>query len=357
MVDVMNAARLYGARDMRLEQLPVTTPGPGMALVKVRAISVCGSDLHYYREAGIGDSRVGAAAGSSKIEPLVLGHELAGEVVALGSDVPGAHGLHPGTAVAVDPAIACNACEHCLAGHPNICPNVRFAGTPPTDGGLQEYLTWPAHLLYPLPAGMSHETGALLEPLGVGIHALDLAKLRLADTVAVLGAGTIGLLAIRLARLSGAARVFATDLLPARLAAARAFGAHDALDVSREDPVRAIRALTGRRGVDVVIECAGAEQTPGQAVELVRPGGTVVLVGIPSDDRTAFPASQARRKGVTIKLARRMKHVYHRAIALVEAGMIDLSPLVTHRFPLTKTPDAFAALDRGDGIVKVVVEA
>ncbi|HXI18800.1 MAG TPA: zinc-binding dehydrogenase [Chloroflexota bacterium] len=348
--ETMNAARLYGARDLRMERVAVPVPTPGQALVRVRAVSVCGSDLHYYREAGIGDSR--------PKDPLVLGHELAGEVMEMadsGSD--GAHRLAPGTLVAIDPNIACEACEHCLAGNPNLCPHVRFAGTPPTDGGLQEYLAWPAHLLRPLPSGMSAEVGALLEPLGVCIHALDLAHVRLASTVAVLGAGTIGLLVTKLAALSGASRVFTTDVLPARLAVAQAFGAHEVVNASQHDPVAIIRDRTGGRGVDVVIECAGAPQTPRQAVEPVRPGGTIVLVGIPSDDRTEFPASQARRKGVTIKLSRRMKHVYDRAISLVEAGLVDLPQLVSHRYPLNHTPDAFKALDRGDGVVKAVILA
>src|SRR5688500_6485238 len=163
----MKAARLYGARDVRLEDVPMPDGGalgPGLALVRSRAVSICGSDLHYYQDGRIGDSLATA--------PLVLGHEFAGEVVAvapglddgaLPGTLPGR--LTPGTWVAVDPAISCEVCEHCLAGNPNLCPRVRFAGTPPTDGGLQEYLVWPAHLLHPLPAGMSFETGALLEPL------------------------------------------------------------------------------------------------------------------------------------------------------------------------------------------------
>jgi L-iditol 2-dehydrogenase len=351
----MNAVRLYGPRDLRLER---TSPPdeadlpPGSALIRTRAVGLCGSDLHYYRDGAIGDSRA--------THPLVLGHEFAAEIVALHPGASAAASaeasLRPGTLVAVDPAINCGWCEHCLAGHPNICPQVRFAGTPPTDGALQDYLIWPAHLLHPLPPALRPELGALLEPLGVLIHAVDLAKIRLADTVAVLGAGPIGLLAIRLARLSGAVQVLATDLLPARVAAAREFGADDALDATLSDPVTWIQQQTAGRGVDVVIECAGAAQTAAQAVAAVRPGGTVVLVGIPADDRIEFNAAQARRKGVTIKLCRRMKHVYRRAIALVAGGLVDPSPLVSHRFPLAETTRAFDLLDQGaDGVLKPVI--
>ena len=332
----MLAARLYGARDVRVERVPIPIPIAGETLLRLRAISVCGSDLHYYRDGQIGDSKAST--------PLVLGHELAAEIV------------DTGQLVAIDPNINCQRCERCLEGNPNLCPHVLFAGTPPTDGGLREYVAWPSHLLHPLPAGMTADVGALLEPLGVGIHALDLARVRLADTVVVLGTGTIGLLCVRLAALSGAVRVIASDLMPARLAAARTFGAHAAIDARETDPVGALLAATGGKGADVVIECAGAPETPEQAMRLVRPGGTVVLVGIPADDHTAFPASQARRKGVTIKLARRMKHVYPRAIALAQAGLVDLPRLVTHRLPLAQTPLAFAALDRDQTIVKALIE-
>jgi len=341
----MRAARLYGARDVRLEDVPRPLPGPGQALVRCTAVSICGSDLHYYQDGGIGDSRAA--------QPLVLGHEFAGEVV----DAAAAGGPRPGTLVAVDPAMPCEACEFCLAGNPNVCPQVRFAGTPPTDGGLQEFVAWPAHLLYPLAAGMDAATGAMLEPLGVAIHALDLAKVRLADTVAVLGTGSIGLLAVRLARLSGAAGVFATDVRLDRLEVARAQGADATADARAADPVAWLRRQTGGRGVDVAIECAGVPEVVAQAVEAVCPGGTVVAVGIPADDSVAFGASAARRKGVTLKFSRRMKHVYRRAMALVAAGMVDLPSLVTHRFPLADFPRAMAALDRGDsGLIKAVID-
>jgi L-iditol 2-dehydrogenase len=344
------AARLYGAQDVRLDDVPAPEAAPGQALVRVRSVGLCGSDLHYLREGRIGDSLAG--------DPLVLGHEFAGDIIALGAGVApeAAARLQPGTPVAVDPAWACGRCESCEHGHPNLCPHIKFCGTPPTDGALREYLSWPVDLLHPLPPSMDHDTGALLEPLGVLIHALNLAQVRLADSVAVLGAGPIGLLGIALARLSGAALVLATDVLPARVEAARRFGAHDAIDARVTDPARWIRDRTGGRGVDVVLECAGAQETPGQAVEAVRAGGRIVLVGIPADDRIEMPAAPARRKGVTVKLCRRMKHTYPRAIALVQAGMVDLRPLITHHFPLEETAAAFRALNGGDGTaLKVMV--
>lgn len=345
----MKAARLYGARDVRLEEVPAPALSPGSALVRVRSVGLCGSDLHYFRDGRIGDSQA--------VQPLVLGHEFAGEIVALSPDVAGATStLAPGTRVAIDPAIPCGTCERCEEGNPNLCPAVQFCGTPPTDGALAELIAWSADLLHPLPASMSYDEGALLEPLGVLIHAVDLARVRLADTVVVLGAGPIGLLAIRLARLSGAVRVFATDVVPARIAAARAFGADDAADARSIDVGPWVRERTGGTGADVVLECAGAPETPRQAMEAVRAGGRVVLVGIPEDDRIDLSAASARRKGVTIKLCRRMKHTYPRALALVTSGMIDLGALATHHFPLSQTADAFDLVTRaGDGVLKAMV--
>lgn len=357
----MKAARLYGPGQVRLEDVAMPDLKPGTALVRIAAVTLCGSDLHYWRDARIGSSMA--------VQPLVLGHEFAGEIVALAPEPlvltaepaaarpASATTLRVGAAVAVDPAINCGQCELCLEGHPNLCPTVRFCGTPPTDGALQEYIAWPAHLLHLLPEGMTSEQGALLEPLGVLIHALDLAKIRLADTVAVLGAGPIGLLAISLAKLSGAACVFATDVVPERVAAARKFGADEAIDARHQDPARWLWEVTRGRGVDVVLECAGASDTPSQAVDAVRPGGRVVLVGIPSDDHIALAAAPARRKGVTLKLCRRMKHTYPRALALAQAGMIDLSQLVTHRFRLEQVPEAFSVLADGPGgALKAVIE-
>ena len=342
----MRAARLYAPRVIHVDDVPVPEPGPGEVLVRVSAVGLCGSDVHYYCDGHIGES--------APSEPLVLGHEFAGTVEALG---PGVGDLRAGQSVAVDPAIPCGVCEMCSEGHPNICPTVRFAGTPPTDGALRELLAWPARQVIPLPPGMSPAVGAALETLGVCLHALNLGHVRLADRVAVLGAGPIGLLIARLAKLSGAVEVFVTDPNPARLAAARAVGADATIDVGREDPVGAILRFTAGRGVDVTFEAAGALETPQQGVDVLRPGGTLVVVGICPDDRIALTATAPRRKGVTIKLCRRMKHVYPRTIALVERGLVDLDQIISHRYPLARTADAFAHLtEPATDALKVIVE-
>jgi len=196
----------------------------------------------------------------------------------------------------------------------------------------------------------------MLEPLGVAIHAVDLAHIKPGMTVGVFGCGPIGLLTLQVARAAGATQLFATDLpgVPRRLDAARSLGAQVFAADSHHAEAQEILALTGKQGVDVAFEAAGDTEAVEAAIAAVKPGGKVILVGIPSDDRTAFTASIARRKGLTIKLVRRMKLTYPRAIRLVESGQVNVRPLVTARFPLDKTAEAFAAAERREGI-KVVI--
>jgi len=342
----VKAARLYGPRDLRVEEIPRPEPQAGDLLIRVRAVGICGSDVHYYEDGGIGENRV--------TEAHELGHEFAGVVAALG---PGVEGPPLGTRVAVDPAIPCGTCEFCLEGNPNLCPHMVFVSNPPTGGGLVEYIAHPASLVFPLPEEMDFADGAMLEPLGVAIHTVNLAKLRLGDTAAVLGSGPIGLLTIQMARLGGARTVYATDLVPERLAMAQRMGADGVLHAGEADSVAWVEELTGGRGVDVVFEAAWAAETVAQAMAMAKPGGRVVIAGIPSEDILSFPASAARRKGLTIKLVRRMKHTYPRSIALVQQGLVDVRSLITHRFPLTEAREAFElAAARADGVVKALVE-
>jgi len=337
----MKVARLHAAEDLRLADEPVPEPGPGMSLVRVTAVGICGSDLHWWTESGIGDARLG--------EPLVLGHENAGLI---------ADGPRAGERVAIDPAIPCEHCGQCRAGYRNLCAQVRFAGHGGLDGGMAEFLSWPTDLLYPLPDRLTDSDGALLEPLGVAAHALDLGHLRLGDSAAVVGCGPIGLFLVQLLRLAGAARVVAFDPLAHRRQAAIRLSADLAIDPSAETglpaaPARADEAAGG--GVDAAFEVAGTDDAVRLAMTVVRPGGRVVLAGIPDGDVTSFRASVARRKGLTIAVSRRMNDAYPRAIRLAESGKLDLASLVTHRFPLADAAEAMRTAARRDGL-KVVIE-
>jgi len=334
----MKVLRLHGMGDLRLHDEPEPVPGPGEVLLRVTAVGLCGSDLHWLSEAGIGDARLQ--------EPLVLGHEFAGVIES---------GERCGERVAVDPAVPCGACEFCLEGNPNFCSALRFAGHGTEDGALRQYMAWPAHCLHPLPNSLTDADGVMLEPLGVAIHAVDLGHLKPGMTVGVFGCGPIGLLVLQLAQAAGATHVMATEKLPHRLEAARSLGATAVFQATDGRESAEILAATEGKGVDVAFEAAGENEAVETAMAVARPGARVVLIGIPADDRTAFTASTARRKGLTVKLTRRMKRVYPRAIRLVESGMVDVRPLVTHRFPLTEFEKAFSTAQRREGL-KVIIE-
>lgn len=334
----MNVIRLHAPHDLRLQDEPLPQPGPGETLVRVKAVGICGSDLHWFSEAGIGDAQLQ--------QPLVLGHEFAGVI---------AEGPQKDLRVAVDPAVPCRICEFCRQGNPNLCTHLRFAGHGQEDGALREFIAWPDGCLFPLPDSLSDADGVLLEPLGVAMHAVDLGKLKVGMAIAVMGAGPIGLLIQQLACLSGAQAVYVTDVLPHRLEVARSLGATKAIHAINGNEVPEILAATGGGGVDVAFEVAGENEAVEAAIAAVKPGGRVVLAGIPADDRTSFSASLARRKGLTIQLVRRMKFTYPRAIQLVESGQVDVRSLVTHHFPLEKTQAAFTTAQRREGL-KIIID-
>ena len=332
----MRVARLHGVGDIRITDEPRPSPGPGESLVRVTAVGICGSDLHWYTEAGIGDATLK--------RPLVVGHEFAGVIEG---------GPRSGEPVAVDPAIPCGVCASCLDGDRNLCPFMHFSGHSDTDGALREYLTWPTGLLHLLPPSLNAADGAMLEPLGVALHAWDLGHVRLADSVAVVGCGPIGLGLVQLARAGGATRIVAVDPLAHRREAALRYGADEALDPTE---VAGSGLVAGpAAGVDVGFEVAGTDEAVRTTMDLVRPGARVVLTGIPDDDRTTFGASTARRKGLTLVMVRRMKEtVYPRGIRLVERGLVDVRSMVTARYDLADVTRAFTVAQAREGL-KIVV--
>jgi L-iditol 2-dehydrogenase len=309
-----------------------------MSLVRVSAVGICGSDLHWWDEGAIGD------AGLS--HPLVLGHEGAGVIAA---------GPRRGERVAIDPAITCGTCRACRDGYRNLCYRIRFAGHGETDGMLREVMAWPSALLHPLPDALSDADGAMLEPLGVAVHSVDLGHLAFGGTACVVGCGPIGLLLIGALRAAGAGSVLAIEPLAHRREAAARYGADQVADSGSLGPGDGLmRELTGH-GVDVAFEAAGTDEGVRLATDSVRPGGRVVLAGIPDDDAIRFPASSARRKGLTIAMVRRMNEAYPRAISLAARGVVDLGSLVSKRAELSEVAGAFGDAARRGGL-KVIVE-
>ena len=331
----MKALRLFGQHDLKLLDESVPVPAPGEALLRVKAVGICGSDLHWFDEMGIGDARLS--------KPLVLGHEFA------------ATRLDDHRLVAVDPALPCGRCEFCATGQTNLCPDILFAGHGVIDGALRECMSWPEKNLYPLGERLDAVDGVMLEPLGVALFALDLANLRVGMRVGIFGCGPIGLLILQLARMAGAGYILATDRLPHRVQAAAGLEADEAMLTAPDGmiPEGAVKKLGS--GLDVIFEAAGDNPAVESACKAAKPGATVVLAGIPADDKTQFKASLSRRKGLTFHMCRRMRHTYPRAIELVQSGRVDVRSLVTHRYPLDRAQEAFRAASRRDGI-KVIIE-
>jgi L-iditol 2-dehydrogenase len=323
----MKALRLHNIGDVRLHEEEVPTPQAGEALLRVTAVGICGSDIHWFAE--------GTTGAASFTEPFVLGHEFAAVVES---------GVLKGRRVAVEPHVPCGRCEFCESGNPNLCPYHYFAGQAPRDGALREYMCWPESMLFPIPDNVSNEAGALLEPLGVAIHTMDLGKVRVGQRVGVFGCGPIGLMVVQLARLMGAVEIVATDKLAHRRDAAAEMGATAVFGPGAQNLSE----------VDVAFEVAGDQGAIDDAVESVRPGGRVVLCGIPSVDTVTFKASTARRKGLTVKFVRRMKHTYPRAISLVSKGLINLDAYVTKRYGLAEGMTAFQEAEARGGL-KVVI--
>jgi len=339
----MQAAELIAPGSFRLIDMPVEDPGAGEVQVHVEAVGICGSDLHAYCEGGVGST--------PNIYPMVLGHEPAGVIVKTGAGVTG---LAAGDRGALEPALYCYHCESCLSGHHNVCANIRFLSTPQHPGFFRELVNLPAANFLPIPSEMSYEKAALAEPLAVALHSLHQASLRRGETVAVIGAGPIGLLTIAALRAAGAGDIWAVDPLAHRRELACKIGA----DVVLEPDEAQKEILNGTRqfGVDCAIDCAAREQTTNQAIQVVRGAGRVVLTGIHSTLLVSLDGSAMRRKELTVINVRRSNHETQEALDLLHEHAEWFAPMLTHTRPIERIDEAFAiASQYRDGVGKMTI--
>jgi L-iditol 2-dehydrogenase len=321
---------------IELRELPDPVPSPREAVVRVEAVGVCGSDTAYYRVGHIGDWVVDG--------PIILGHEAAGRVVAVGDRVTR---VRVGDRVAIEPGTPCRDCEDCMAGRYHLCPDLAFLATPPYDGALVQRLAMDERNLFPVPETMSSEEAAMCEPLSVGIWACRRAGLVPGDSVRVTGAGPVGILAAQVARAEGASRVVVSDISDFRLDAAARLG-------FETERAGAVPAGPGHEDADVLLECSGAPDALAQGLWRLRNGGRAAMVGMPKQD-VALALSRLNVKEISIALVNRYAHTWPTAIALIESGRVDAASLVTHRFPLAGSEEAITLAARVPDSLKAVI--
>lgn len=335
MADTMTAAVLHGVEDLRIEEVPAPKlESPDEVLVRIGRVGVCGSDIHYYRHGRIAHFVVE--------EPMILGHECAGEVVEVGAGVTN---LEPGDRVALEPGIPCRQCSFCRTGRYNLCADVVFFATPPVHGAFCDYVTSPADFAFKLAENVSLEEGAMCEPLAVGMYATMRAGVGLGDTVAVLGAGPIGLLTMQAAKARGATTLIVTDVEEPRLEMARKLGAAHVINAREQDAVAAIKDLTGGVGADVVLEAAGTATTVQQSLQVAKSGGRVIIVGLPTEDEVSLSMPDLLSRELEVGGIFRYANVYPQAIAAIASGLIDVKSLITHRYALAQTEEALVFAD------------
>ena len=341
----MKAAVMTEPRKIVSQELPVPELGEREALVKVMAVGVCGSDVHYYEHGRIG--------GAIVRYPMILGHECAGEVVAAG---PGVTRVKPGDRVAIEPQTTCGRCPACKSGKYNLCPDVEFYATPPIDGAFAQYAKMREDALFPIPDGLSYEEAAPVEPLSVGIHAANRTGLKPGSSVAIMGMGPVGLLAVVAAKAYGASRIYVTDLEPVRLEAAKKLGATHAVNVRERDAVAAIRELNGGAGVDVAWETAGNPKALQSALLSLKRGGKLAIVGLPAQAEVPLDVHFISDREVDIYGVFRYVGTYAAGIEMLASGIADVRSLITDRYPLDRTQEAMErALNNKSESLKVIV--
>ncbi|MGG1311470.1 NAD(P)-dependent alcohol dehydrogenase [Cohnella laeviribosi] len=343
--EVIRAAVLTRPMEVEIREVPMPKLRPDEVLVKVMAVGVCGSDVHYYEHGRIGPYVVK--------KPLILGHECSGIVAAVGSE---ATRFKPGDRVAIEPGVTCGKCDACKAGRYNLCPHVQFLATPPVDGAFVQYIAMREDFLFPIPDSLSFEEAAMNEPFSVGIHAAKRAGLQPGSTVAIMGMGPVGLMAVVAAKAFGAANIIVTDLEPIRLEAALRLGAAHAINIREEDPLEAIKRLTGGVGVDYAFETAGNPKALQTALLSLRRGGKLTIVGLPQQDGIELNVPFIADNEVDIYGVFRYANTYPQGIAFLSSGIADVPSLITDRYPLEQAGEALErARTNKSGSLKVMV--
>jgi L-iditol 2-dehydrogenase len=343
----MKSMMLSGIREMKMGDIPEPrVVKPDDVKIKMSVVGVCGSDIHYYTQGRIGSQRVSY--------PFTVGHEGAGIVVETGISVKR---VKRGDFIAIEPSISCHECDQCLAGRPNTCRKLRFLGCPgQAEGCLSEYIVMPEENCYLLDEKLTTDHGAISEPLSIGMYSVKKFINLKGTRVGILGFGPIGMSVMLAAKSEGGRTFYITDKIDQRLSVARKEGAAIAVNVLKEDIVKMILD-NEPLGLDVVFECCGQQEAFDQAVDLLKPGGKLIVAGIPQFDTWSMSVEKTRRKEITIQFVRRQIDCVKPSLELMKTGQIDISNMITHRFPFEHAREAFELVaDYRDGVMKAMVD-
>jgi len=330
----MKAAFLYKPGDVRIKEIDIPKIDADEVLVGIKAVGICGSDVHYFKHGHIGDCIIK--------NPLILGHEAAGEIVEVGKKVKN---WKVGDRVTIEPGVPCRKCNFCKKGRYNLCKDVVFMATPPINGAFTEYIAYPEDFLFCLPDNLSYEEGAMIEPLSVGVYSVKRGNVEPGKTVVILGMGTIGLVTLQAARAFGASKIIVTDIEQLRLDFAKKFGADYTLNASEDNNILNKISEIAKEGVDVVIETAGEVITGQQSISIVKKGGTIVLVGQSEKNKFDLDVNSIITKELDIKGIFRYANMYQTCIDLVSSKKIDVKNMISKHFNLDETLSALKYAD------------
>ncbi|MCD6321637.1 MAG: NAD(P)-dependent alcohol dehydrogenase [Clostridiales bacterium] len=342
----MKAAVLEKVGKIVIKDVEKPDVQPGHVLIKIDYVGICGSDVHYYEHGRIGDFIVK--------KPIILGHECSGSVEAIGD---GTSGFSIGDKVVPEPGVACNKCDYCKTGKYNLCNEMTFMGTPPIDGAFREYVSYPADMVFKLPENVTTKEGALIEPLAIGIYAVQRAGVFPGAKVLVLGAGCIGLVTMLAAKAFGASQVIETDVLDNRLEVAKKLGADFAVNTSKKNLHELIADTTSDTGVDVVIDCVGISPTINDAIDSCKKGGTIVLVGMGADGNVNININRAISKEIDFKTIFRYRNIFPTALKMVSDGKIDIKGIVSHSYDFEQIAEAMEfVMNNKEKVVKAIIK-
>jgi L-iditol 2-dehydrogenase len=343
----MKAMMLTGIRQMEMKNVPdPEIINPGDVKIRMLVLGVCGSDIHYYTQGRIGSQVVKY--------PFTVGHEGAGVVVETGRDVKR---VRPGDKIAIDPALPCGKCDQCLEGRHHTCRKIRFLGCPgQAEGSLSEYIVMPEENCFLLSGNLTDDHGSVSEPMAIGVYSVKKSGIVKGARIAVLGFGPIGMSVMLAARAFGVEKIFVTDEIDERLSIAKKEKAAFTGNPLKADILEHILKKEPL-GLDAVFECCGQQEAVDQAVDMLKPGGKLVVAGIPEFDRWSLSAEKTRRREISIQFIRRQVDCVEETLELMKSGRIGIRNMITHRFPFDRSKDAFDMVaGYSDGVMKAMID-